>query len=100
MKKKNTNNLWTGIKFSKEEWILIKSTWNSLVDSGKVIIGDNKYSTDNLHILLKALKVSESSIAKNLLSGFPAGTKKYKAINDFVRRNTAPYEYVDKTISS
>ena len=56
MQKKKEVNQWLLLRFSTEEWVLIKQTWNDLVSNNKVIIGDGKFIMDNFNILINEIK--------------------------------------------
>ena len=100
MPKKVATNPWALYEFSKVEWAVVRQTWSFLVNDDRVITGDSNCMIANFQELLKELRSSDSDLAQQLVKGLPSGTKKYKAIHNFVKRKTASEEDTNKTVSS
>ena len=84
------NLRWLNRTFNLDEWNIIESAWNQLVDDKKVKIGEDSDIVKNFKLLLSRLQLIDDGFKRNMEEGFPSDCKKYKQMNYFVRKHSNP----------
>ena len=79
---------WAACHFTEEEWHLVQATWQRLVEEEKLVFGHKPPVRGNMERLVEELKKSDQDFRKNHRTGFPAGSKKYRRLYNFVDRQS------------
>ena len=70
------NLRWLNRTFNFDEWNIIESAWNQLVDDKKVKIGEDSDIAKNYKLLLSRLQLIDDGFKRNMEEGFPSDCKK------------------------
>ena len=77
---------WANCHITPDEWNVVLATWLTLVDESKIVFGQRPPVKTNMERLIDALKSSDQDFRKNFKTGFPAGSKKYRRLYNYVDR--------------
>ena len=77
---------WAAIHFNDNEWTLVKDTWRQLIEDEAIVLGIKPPTKVNMDRLIEELKRRNRDFKKDHRTGFPAGSKKYRRLYQFVER--------------